>query len=222
MSWQTYLLPFIEQQSLWDLSISAFRTDPYFVNNPPHVGLGKTIKLYACTSDPVAHSPQKAQGSLLVALTSYLGNAGLNYQSKDGMLFTDSLVGLHSVSDGTSNTIMVGERPPPPDFRFGWWYAGAGQNGGGSCDMFLGASELNALHGLPDEVDYKACASGPYSFAAGTSSNSCDAFHFWSYHSGGANFLFGDGSTRFLAYTATSVLPDLATRAGGEVSIVTN
>jgi prepilin-type processing-associated H-X9-DG protein len=36
-------------------------------------------------------------------------------------------------------------------------------------------------------------------------------------HSGGANFLFGDGSVRFLTYAADAVLPQLATKNGGEV-----
>ena len=48
--------------------------------------------------------------------------------------------------------------------------------------------------------------------------NPCDQFHFWSLHPGGANFLFGDGSVHFLAYSAAgSILPALATRGGGEV-----
>jgi prepilin-type processing-associated H-X9-DG protein len=36
-------------------------------------------------------------------------------------------------------------------------------------------------------------------------------------HSGGANFLFADGSVHFLSYAADNVLPALATRSGGEV-----
>jgi prepilin-type processing-associated H-X9-DG protein len=59
---------------------------------------------------------------------------------------------------------------------------------------------------------------GPYYFQAGRVDNPCDAFHFWSLHSGGANFAFCDGSVRLLNYSADSVLPALATRAGGEVT----
>jgi prepilin-type processing-associated H-X9-DG protein len=41
--------------------------------------------------------------------------------------------------------------------------------------------------------------------------------HFWSLHTGGANFLMADGSACFLTYSAADVLPALATRDGGEV-----
>ena len=51
-------------------------------------------------------------------------------------------------------------------------------------------------------------------------SNQCDAFHFWSLHPGGAHFLFVDGSVHFLSYSAASILPALATRAGGEAVTV--
>jgi prepilin-type processing-associated H-X9-DG protein len=36
-------------------------------------------------------------------------------------------------------------------------------------------------------------------------------------HTGGANWLFGDGSVRFMAYSGQPATVPLATRAGGEV-----
>jgi prepilin-type processing-associated H-X9-DG protein len=36
----------------------------------------------------------------------------------------------------------------------------------------------------------------------------------------GANFAFADGSVHFLRYSADSILPALATRAGGEAAVV--
>jgi prepilin-type processing-associated H-X9-DG protein len=60
------------------------------------------------------------------------------------------------------------------------------------------------------------CWQGPYFFSPGTLQNICDPFHFWSLHSGGANFLFCDGSVHFIPYSAKDIMPALATRAGGE------
>jgi prepilin-type processing-associated H-X9-DG protein len=61
------------------------------------------------------------------------------------------------------------------------------------------------------------CPRGPYSFVAGAN-RQCDTFHFWSYHSGGANFAMADGSVKLVPYTIGDlVMQDLATRAGGEI-----
>jgi prepilin-type processing-associated H-X9-DG protein len=78
--------------------------------------------------------------------------------------------------------------------------------------MLLGARERNF-----GGTYVSGCPLGPYHFVAGRVDQQCDLFHFWSLHSGGANFLFADGSVHFLSYQADTVLPALATRAGGEV-----
>jgi len=61
-----------------------------------------------------------------------------------------------------------------------------------------------------------SCPPGSYPFMDGTLRNQCDMFHFWSLHSGGAHFLFADGSVHFLGYSAAPLLPALASRSGGE------
>jgi prepilin-type processing-associated H-X9-DG protein len=71
---------------------------------------------------------------------------------------------------------------------------------------------------IPGNPYAKECPDGPYPFHDGSLTNQCDKFHFWSLHSGGANFVFGDGSVRFLPYSADAMLPALATRAGARWS----
>ncbi|MBI3412137.1 MAG: DUF1559 domain-containing protein [Planctomycetes bacterium] len=211
MGWQARILPFIEQGELWALTVAAFKQDSWFENNPPHVGFGTVIALYGCPADPRV-AEVAFPGALDVALTSYLGNEGRDLFTRDGVLFLDSQIRLTAIVDGASNTLLVGERPPSADLRFGWWYGGWGQNQTGSCDVVLGVRELNEGIGNPGP-----CPLGPYEFSPGQISNQCDFFHFWSLHSGGANFLFADGSVHFLAYSAAPIMPALATRAGGEV-----
>ena len=107
---------------------------------------------------------------------------------------------------------MVGERPPSPDFNYGWWYTGSGQDGTGNCDMFLGVTEelvAGAEH-LPS-----SCRS-VNKFEPGKLDQPCDTLHFWSLHSGGGNFLWCDGSVKFIAYQSASILAKLSTIAGGE------
>jgi prepilin-type processing-associated H-X9-DG protein len=206
MSWNARLLPFLGQESLWAQTERAYALERQFVHNPPHVGLVRVIPVFTCPADARTRSPGK-----IAAFTAYLGLEGVDQYSQDGVLFLDSGVRWSDVTDGASQTLMVGERPPSADEMFGWWYAGAGQAKDGSADIVLGVREHNAA------LDWgRGCPPGPYAFGPGRVGNQCDAFHFWSLHSGGGNFLFCDGSVHFLTYAADSILPALATRDGGE------
>lgn len=60
----------------------------------------------------------------------------------------------------------------------------------------------------------------PYPYQAGKWNEDCDTFHFWSPHTAGSNFALCDGSVRFIPYTASNIMPALATRAGGELASV--
>ncbi|HLJ93227.1 MAG TPA: DUF1559 domain-containing protein [Gemmataceae bacterium] len=139
-------------------------------------------------------------------------------------------VRLAAVSDGTSNTLMIGERPPSKDLIFGWMFAGFGNSGDGDGDVILGMSERHEFDspGSPNPIDAngKPCSRGSpdpnsplaYKLSPGSLFSQCDQFHYWSLHVGGANFCMGDGSVRFLGYDTNPVVQRaLATRNGGEV-----
>ena len=207
--WQTWLLPYVGQETLAVVTEEAYRREPLFYD-PPHVGLKTPVRGFVCPSDGRVQKAQFVHGHF-VAFTSYLGVEGTDLYSNDGVLYQGSRVAIADVSDGVSNTLLVGERPPSADLAFGWWYAGMGQATTGSCDMVLGARELNSGFSL-----LRMCERGPAEFGPGRLSNQCDALHFWSVHRGGANFLYVDGSVHFLTYDARTVLPALATRQGSE------
>ena len=240
LSWMGRILPWIEQGPLFKNMEDAYRSqgnfpDPFL--NPPHQALSTVVQMLRCPSDSRQYIAEYAQG-YRVAFTGYLGCNGQNVRSYDGILYWNSKVRMGDVTDGLSNTILVGERPPSWDLVFGWWYCGAGQwdygfppyvRNSGSCDVTLGVAEINLRSvGIPE---LNACPIGPYQYGPGTILYPCDQFHFWSLHSGGANFLMGDGSCRFLAYSAgkatvphgSSLIPlmtALGTRAGGEAASV--
>jgi prepilin-type processing-associated H-X9-DG protein len=129
------------------------------------------------------------------------------------VLYADSAVRISEITDGTSNTLAVGERPPYPQGGWGVWYSGVwGAGATGTGAVVLGVTEPCAP---PDFLDHP-CDGMVFRFGPGTIDNSQDAYHFWSLHPGGANFLFADGAVHFLPYSALPIMEALASRAGHE------
>lgn len=215
--WTLSVMPFVEQGAILQQAQAAYAISSSPFRDPPHSGLKAVIAVLGCPSDGRVRNPQTARRSQqVVALTSYLGVSGLDWGSRDGVLPHGASLSLSAVTDGTSNTLLLGERPPSPDFQLGWWYAGTGQRLTGSADLILGVREFN----LQPIVAGSPCGPGRYEFAPSRFDDPCGMFHFWSPHRGGAHFAFCDGSVRFLSYAANSVLPALASRAGGEAAEV--
>jgi prepilin-type processing-associated H-X9-DG protein len=172
-----------------------------------------------------------------LAATNYLGVTGTNAEARDGLFTQNQQVRLLDVLDGTSNTLMVGERgfrkgalevidtsEDIDNLRFGNWFSAVGQRNG-SVGVVLGSREINFGSGDRRLNWERDCPIGPYHFqpqrqtrdVTGAIREECDLFQYWSYHHGGTHFLFADGSVHFLSYNADPILPLLATRAGGEV-----
>lgn len=203
MSWMTRILPFLDDGALWEESLKAFRAAPFFLDKPHLQIVSRAMPKFMC---PLEQS-QTADFSVTVGLTSFLGVSGRSNSVFDGVIYFESAVRIADITDGTSCTLAVGERPPSRDKRLGWWYAGWGSGQDGTGDLILGVRERNS--------EYPHCPRQSNHFVPGTDSD-CDAFHFWSRHPGGAHFVLADGSVRFLAYSTNLIMPALATRAGGE------
>jgi prepilin-type N-terminal cleavage/methylation domain-containing protein/prepilin-type processing-associated H-X9-DG protein len=201
------------------------------------------VPVFSCPSD--GRTLQKVQsGGLSVSLSAYLGVNGIDLWAwsttptgpqdlrgvlvptnkyRGDLVFPEtpaSMQGtrLAEITDGASNMLLVGERPPGHSLDYGWAFGDIGQDYEGTLDSTLGVNEVN-LHttGVP-EID--ACPSGPYFFSPGRVENPCDQFHYYSLHPGGANFLYADGSVHFLSYgIQNEVMRALATMSGGEVEL---
>ena len=208
-AWPARVLPFLEREAVWHETVAAFKAEKDFLK-PPHKWLSEPMPPFACASDHRTREAFTVPSGARRGLTSYLGVEGVNAFRRDGVLYLGSETRLSDITDGASNTLMVGERPPSANGVLGWWYAGWGMEQTGSGDAVLGARAKNL-------GNYAAgCDTGPYHFRRGALEDPCSAFSFWSLHAGGANFALADGSVRFLRYDADPLLPALATRAGGE------
>ena len=207
--WTVLLLPYLEQDALYRQTIQACQIEPVGYKNPPHVGLTTVIKTYACPSDGRLSDPITDQLGIRAAYTSYNGVAGGT--KGDGVMRSITGTRLTDISDGTRSTLVVGECPPPGQLLAGNWYT-LWYNGNWPNDYsHRGLILLTAPTGGGG-----SCA-GPFRFGPGRVDNLCDSYHFWSYHPGGANFLFADASARYLAYSAEPIMAALGTMRGGEV-----
>lgn len=210
-TWVWQLLPYFEQTPIWTASIATYAVNPSPIPIGAHPEMGNPLTAVQCPADHLVRGSRVTRGNRIVGLASYLGVLGRDLTAADGVLFVDSRIRFTDITDGISQTLLAGERPPSPDFFYGWWYSGYGQNGTGSVDCVLGVSELN-IH----TDGYGSCSDGPYKFAPVVKDHPCDRFHFWSRHVGGANFVLCDGSVHFVTYTAADVLVPLSTRSGSE------
>lgn len=214
LSWLARLLPQLDQQPLWQMIEEDYRRNPRPNTPPIHRAYTTINSAFTCPSDPDAAQVHTYNTTFQVTMTSYLGNLGTNYQRRTGVILPENSVRIEHISDGSSQTLLAGERPASPEKRFGWWYAGYGQDGiSGSLDFVLGVQELNRVR----DPWYRRCGPGPFEYKMPDPQSFCAVFQYWSDHPGGANFAFCDGSVRFLAYSANAILPALGTRAGGEV-----
>ncbi len=223
--WTTSLLPFLEQSNLFNQTQTYCTANPGQGNSGSCPTYGFKMKQYICPSNA---RPQVAYDGI-AELTSYLGVAGTvsggPAPTMDGVLYAvtaSSNAGargptLVAITDGTSNTLAIGERPCTGDTYYGWGFGAFGISGAyGDGDVILGSNDtqmiLNSGCGDPTtNIGFKTPIN-----AATTGEQ--DLAHFWSFHTGGANFLFADGHVQFMNYSLpAATFAAMCTRANGEV-----
>ena len=120
LSWLALCLPYLEESNVSKL-IRKEDVDPATNahTNPKLVPAGRTvIGTFSCASDPVdalaiSQIARDAANTLFWAPTNYMGNQGILCDCRgdecSGLFGHDTKFRMKDVTDGTSNTIAVGE-----------------------------------------------------------------------------------------------------------------
>lgn len=202
-TFQAMILPQLEQTSLYEMinfraAGTCFDWKEALLpeNDPGNI----QVSVFGCPSDSNSRKRTFTASGIHIP-TSYLGVSGTMPVDFDGALYSGSQTSFSDFLDGTSNTLLVGERGIPDTLDHGWPICAYGTDGDGDTDNVL--STFDGLRaGRPD---------------------SFHNMHFWSYHAQSANFLFADGSVRSLRYNLDDhVLKALSSRAGGELVSATS
>jgi prepilin-type N-terminal cleavage/methylation domain-containing protein/prepilin-type processing-associated H-X9-DG protein len=214
--WGVFLLPYLEQQTLasqyhWDLDLvdpknQAVAATQLQILQCPSAEPNRVMTFArwetfgthgACTdyAPILAVSPTLADRGLIDRVGLYRGP-----------MFVNSFTRMSEITDGTTNTILFAEcagrpkqwrgRSPGPDQTV----AGGPWSGNSNRLIIQGSTADGADHFGPCAV------------------NCTNDYELYSFHAGGANTVFCDGSVHFLkAGLDIRILARLITRAGGEI-----
>ena len=219
-TWGALLLPYIEQTAqynLWDVR--------YLASQQPATAVQTQVKIYHCPSRPefvLSVGDFRPDGA---ALTDYAASFGTHaaYTASTGAIIPNlpsvaqdsagrwyvtkwsSQTNLLSVTDGTSNTTMFGEKAVRPNSLRGKnedrSVFGGNRN---NIRRMMGVSSVNGDVRPLLPPDNQTLPFANSSFGGP--------------HTGVTNFVFVDGSVKSIrTSTDVSVLTALVTRAGGEV-----
>jgi prepilin-type N-terminal cleavage/methylation domain-containing protein len=224
-SWSAYLLPYIEQQGIYDMVTfnSTGYSGPNNQQSNNRLSCAKYISTYACPSDPqskeliyawstgpfngptsedcCAYSSMSGVSDSILWVNGPVMGYPLRFPNEvDGVFGLDGCCTAADIKDGLSNTLMVGE------------IAGKGP-GTRRGQMWVTWNLMSTQDGL----------NGPFTAIGGTwpvdnppgTSGSIRYNGFASYHPGGCHFLLGDGSAHFFSQNISqNLLTAMTTRDG--------
>ncbi|MDZ7617231.1 MAG: DUF1559 domain-containing protein [Patescibacteria group bacterium] len=179
------IMPYIEQQNLYDEP-----SDSIIYMTP--------VPAYYC---PSRRSPM-VYGSGKTARTDYAGSSGdrkINSGSERsngviGVRVCDPPMDFAMIRDGTSNTLMIGEKMLHPDHL---------GTCGGDNEVYVnaGVDQDHVRNVQPLSADGTTGPPGPDSLAPDQGSSTLWIQRFGSSHAGGFNGVMADGSVRSISYS---------------------
>jgi prepilin-type N-terminal cleavage/methylation domain-containing protein len=208
-SWTNFTLPFLEQQALYNaLGVNERRLADLFIAaggdlKSPEIALVQTpLAIFRCPSDRTPallpgfgagdrhFEGNNTPGRFEPASSSYMGLRGFLDARCDiddgkdacrtrGIFHGDSDVAFRHISDGTTNTFLLGER----DFRCksGSWVGTRNPPGPDMFSCYYVVARVSIKFNHPTTGDHNTCTEG-----------------FSSAHAGGGFFAMCDGSVRFI------------------------
>lgn len=215
--WGALILPQIEQNNLYDtMGVSKNNLSDAITSAASNTTLANAMKAeldpFRCPSDTASALPSCrvvkynnvngqcppspvrafATSSFQTSTSNYVACAGLfdaQVQKNNGVMHAMSKTGFQAMTDGTSNTLLIGERAEYG--AVGTW-AGTSSIRGNSYSFTASTADSgNAMATVGTPLNFKDQKSTQYNPWGGFSSN----------HSGGAQFCLGDASVKFITET---------------------
>lgn len=230
-TWMQQTWPYIEQMPLFEKYMAWNGT--WIMDTPPAIK-DHVLQLFICPSDPSTPGfggggPFRSggggfQGNYVACAGSEFikinrpGHAGYDLYELNGIFYANSNTMTKEITDGLSNTLLLGESiVRGPEVNAGWGGAG-GYWGGGQHNSFGFTTMEPPNTSLADRV--YTCKSTTFLEApclvVYDDINKCNFVR--SYHPGGAHVLKGDGSSMFVSdHIDVIVFRALGSMNGGEV-----
>ncbi|HVJ67592.1 MAG TPA: DUF1559 domain-containing protein [Caulifigura sp.] len=205
--WHVYLLPYIEQGTLFNqMKVNTHDLDQVLRDSTiQHLPKTKIVA-YRCPSDLAPDLNEKREYDnpysaffgnqpVHLATTNYIAVMGTRFTTPAewivsghdpyGTFWGDNRISLRDLTDGSSNTFLVGER----DWQYCWagnWAGPRNYTGNGIWGnrQHLGILDIKLNDPVLQPNGNPACSRA-----------------FSSTHEGGAHFLFGDGRVQFVSET---------------------
>lgn len=200
--WSASILPQLEQKNMADLiGIGSNRLSDVLADATLRLSLQTSIPAFVCPSDPAGELMAGGQmnggtgrhmsgnggapTTFRVAKSNYIGSSGYNdpgyrgESAKRGVFHVGDNYKIRDITDGTSNTIAVGERTT--FCASGAWCGNRNPTGQGAQGADYTLGRVSMPINIGDNRDHW-CTEG-----------------FDSQHTGGAQFLLCDGSVHFLS-----------------------